>query len=136
MHRQPTHFWLRSCPFQYGIAYNHNWFEGADLSSLPRDLDYNGCPDSDEDGIPDKFDACPDQAGGSCYSGCPDRGVDPSTGSAFDADLDGISDCADRCPNTYGVGLTDGCPDLDMDGVPDHRDYWYVLSHVCILFCG
>jgi tetratricopeptide (TPR) repeat protein len=111
------------CPFQHGIAYNHNWFKGADLSSLPRDLDYNGCPDSDLDGIPDIFDTCPDQAGGSCYSGCPDRGVDPSTGSAFDADLDGISDCADRCPNTYGVSLTDGCPDLDMDGIPDHRDY-------------
>ena len=112
-----THF---RCPFVAGIDYNHGWTDGALPTGADRDpdLDFKGCPDQDNDGIPDEFDACPDQAGGTCYSGCPN-----TKGVEYDTDRDGVPDCADRCPNAYNVNTTDGCPDLDMDGTPDSRDY-------------
>ena len=112
-----THF---RCPFDAGIDYNHGWTDGELPTNADRDpdLDFKGCPDRDNDGIPDEFDACPDQAGGACYSGCPS-----TKGVGYDTDRDGVPDCADRCPSAYNVGTTDGCPDLDMDGTPDSRDY-------------
>ena len=108
------------CPYDFGIDYNHGWTNGALPTGADRDpnLDFKGCPDRDDDGIPDILDACPDQAGGSCYSGCPN-----SKGADYDTDRDGIVDCLDRCPNTYAVGTLDGCRDRDFDGVPDSRDY-------------
>ena len=114
------------CPFEAGIRYNHAWTFATkdDFSSLERNLDYHGCPDRDGDGIPDKFDACPTQAGGECYSGCPDKGIDPVTQEPYDGDMDGVSDCEDRCPGFYGPGSSGGCPDGDFDGTPDYRDYW------------
>ena len=114
------------CPFEAGIEYNHDWTFATkdDFSSLERNLDYHGCPDRDGDGIPDKFDACPTQAGGECYSGCPDKGIDPVTQEPYDGDMDGVPDCEDRCPGFYGPGSSGGCPDGDFDGTPDYRDYW------------
>jgi outer membrane protein OmpA-like peptidoglycan-associated protein len=85
----------------------------------------NGCPPSDRDGdgILDRDDACPAQAGprraDRAKTGCPAR----------DADNDGILDEADACPAQAGPRSDDpkknGCPpppDQDADGVPDADD--------------
>lgn len=71
-----------------------------------------GCPDSDEDGIADKDDACPDVAGVMAFNGCPD------------SDGDGIQDSEDECPQEAGVAALNGCPmrDADGDGVMDPED--------------
>ena len=70
----------------------------------------NGCPDRDLDGIPDKDDICPDVKGGKKTKGCPDR------------DNDGVADKDDDCPDTAGEVSLKGCPDSDKDGVPDKID--------------
>jgi len=65
--------------------------------------------DSDNDGIPDAYDKCPnepeDYDGFQDEDGCPDP----------DNDKDGIPDVMDKCPNTPedidGVLDEDGCPD-------------------------
>ena len=49
-----------------------------------------GAKDTDNDGIIDKEDACPDVAGLPQFNGCPD------------SDLDGIQDSADACPTEAG----------------------------------
>ncbi|MEZ4967965.1 MAG: hypothetical protein R2791_22180 [Saprospiraceae bacterium] len=36
----------------------------------------NGCPDLDNDGVPDKSDSCPDVSGTAKANGCPDRDND------------------------------------------------------------
>lgn len=74
------------------------------------------CPDSDNDGVPDKLDACPAQAGPAARSGCPEE--------APDADKDGVADKVDRCPSEPGPAANSGCPDRDQDkdGVVDRLD--------------
>jgi OmpA-OmpF porin, OOP family len=62
--------------------------------------------DSDQDGVPDAEDLCPQQAG--TARGCPD------------ADRDGVPDAEDLCPKEPGSAR--GCPDADHDGVPDAED--------------
>lgn len=66
--------------------------------------------DTDNDGIPDKDDACPTLAGRRDMKGCPDR------------DNDGITDGEDNCPEVAGLKQFNGCPDTDGDGVPDSAD--------------
>ncbi len=56
------------------------------------------CPDTDNDGILDANDNCPNQAGTSQHNGCPDT------------DGDGIPDIDDDCPNEHGHPENDGCP--------------------------
>jgi hypothetical protein len=78
--------------------------------------------DSDNDGIPDDVDQCPDvpedKDGFQDEDGCPD----------FDNDNDGIFDAQDQCPNEPedfdGFEDSDGCPDFDndRDGIPDKLD--------------
>lgn len=80
-------------------------------------VDTTGCPrDFDVDGVPDYQDMCPNTL--------PNIGVD-STGCAKDEDRDGVADDNDKCPAT-GKGIpvdTTGCPmDTDKDGVPDYQD--------------
>jgi OmpA-OmpF porin, OOP family len=78
--------------------------------------------DSDGDGIPDRLDACPDQAGVPNARGCPERAPDP------DPDKDGIVGSADKCPDQPedfdGFEDQDGCPDddNDKDGIADASD--------------
>lgn len=74
--------------------------------------------DSDQDGVPDDLDVCPDTPAGVQVNmlGCP-----------MDSDGDGVPDYLDKCPNTpaaaYGRIDTTGCPiDTDKDGVPDYID--------------
>ncbi|WP_198520250.1 OmpA family protein [Flavobacterium sp. 5] len=70
-----------------------------------------GCPlDKDIDGVADYLDKCPDLAGLSALNGCPDR------------DIDGVSDAEDRCPDVAGLLILKGCPDVDKDGVADIDD--------------
>jgi OOP family OmpA-OmpF porin len=73
-------------------------------------VEFNGCPDSDNDGIIDSKDACPTVAGLAALNGCPD------------ADADGIADNDDACPNEKGTKANNGCPDADGDSVVDKDD--------------
>ncbi len=66
--------------------------------------------DRDKDGVPDKVDRCPDQAGLANLEGCPDR------------DGDGIADNMDACPDVAGPANFNGCPDSDGDGIADNLD--------------
>jgi outer membrane protein OmpA-like peptidoglycan-associated protein len=69
--------------------------------------------DRDRDGIPDRYDQCPDAPedvdGFQDDDGCPD----------YDNDNDGIPDSLDKCPNKPedkdGFQDSDGCPDYDND---------------------
>nr|WP_262898908.1 OmpA family protein [Hymenobacter piscis] len=74
-----------------------------------------GCPDRDNDGVADKDDDCPDEAGLPALRGCPD------------ADGDGVADKNDKCPDTPAGTQVDGngCPlvtDADGDGIPNDQD--------------
>lgn len=71
---------------------------------------FNGCPDSDNDGIEDSKDDCPNEAGLAEFNGCPDT------------DGDGVADNKDNCPNVAGLKALAGCPDADADGVADNDD--------------
>jgi OmpA-OmpF porin, OOP family len=74
-------------------------------------VDENGCPvDTDKDGVPDYQDNCPDVAGVAALNGCPDR------------DNDGVADAQDECPDQPGTAALKGCPDADGDGVADKND--------------
>lgn len=82
--------------------------------------------DSDQDGIADTLDACPDRPedlnGIEDDDGCPE--------GTRDRDGDGIVDNQDRCPDQPedrdGVEDEDGCPDVtqdqDNDGIADEVD--------------
>ena len=71
---------------------------------------FNGCPDSDGDGIQDSEDSCPNEAGLAAFNGCPDT------------DGDGFPDKEDMCPEVAGLEQFNGCPDSDGDGVMDKND--------------
>jgi OOP family OmpA-OmpF porin len=73
-------------------------------------------PDSDNDGVPDRSDKCPNTPKGAKVDGA---------GCPTDADGDGVFDGIDQCANTTkGWPVDDkGCPkDTDGDGVPDGAD--------------
>lgn len=70
-------------------------------------------PDSDEDGVADHSDLCPDSPGVAGNRGCP-----------ADTDSDGLPDVQDQCPEQAGDLSFGGCPaDSDADGMPDDSDY-------------
>lgn len=79
-------------------------------------LENNGCPwgDADEDSITDNLDECPNEAGPIENNGCP----------WGDRDGDGITDNLDECPDEAGPIENNGCPwgDRDGDGVLDNVD--------------
>lgn len=72
--------------------------------------EFNGCPDRDGDKIIDKEDDCPDTVGLAEFRGCPDT------------DGDGVADKDDACPEVAGLKSMNGCPDTDGDGVTDASD--------------
>ena len=102
--------------------------------------------DSDNDGVVDEFDKCPETPSGSRVDkdGCPldsdrdgvydymDKCLGTPTGvkvdqdgCPLDSDRDGVYDYMDKCPGTpSGVQVDkDGCPlDSDRDGVYDYMD--------------
>jgi outer membrane protein OmpA-like peptidoglycan-associated protein len=71
--------------------------------------------DDDEDGVPNKYDKCPDTE--EKYR----NNVD-SVGCPMDSDGDGLLDADDACPNLPGPAEYKGCPDSDGDGVEDKMD--------------
>ncbi|MAB65537.1 MAG: hypothetical protein CL662_01735 [Bacteroidetes bacterium] len=97
----------------------------------------SGAKDSDNDGIKDKEDACPQIPGSVATNGCPDNDNDgiinskdlcPEVpGSAVnrgcaDSDGDSIVDFEDACPNIAGSLEFQGCADSDGDKIPDGND--------------
>jgi outer membrane protein OmpA-like peptidoglycan-associated protein len=81
---------------------------------------FGGVKDSDNDGVADDYDLCPNTPSGITVDefGCPVKIVQ-------DDDMDGISNEFDKCPDTpFGIKVdNEGCPtDLDGDGVPDYKD--------------
>jgi OOP family OmpA-OmpF porin len=80
-------------------------------------VDKDGCPlDSDKDGVPDYLDKCP---------GTPLGTAVDKNGCPLDSDNDGVPDYLDKCPGTpLGMAVDkDGCPlDSDHDGIPDYLD--------------
>jgi len=77
---------------------------------VPGLKEFEGCPDTDGDGIPDNKDACPEEAGSAELNGCPDT------------DGDGVADKDDACPDAAGSAEMNGCPDSDADGLADNVD--------------
>ena len=77
---------------------------------MPGLKEFEGCPDTDEDGIPDNEDDCPEDAGPAENKGCPDT------------DGDGVLDKDDTCPEVAGLAELNGCPDADEDGTADQDD--------------
>jgi len=89
------------------------------LDGCPKEagpIENNGCPwlDKDEDGILDNADACPEVSGPVENNGCP----------WGDTDSDGVFDNDDACPNEFGPAANNGCPwaDTDNDGIADKDD--------------
>lgn len=66
--------------------------------------------DTDEDGVPNDYDLCPNTPGIAELGGCPDT------------DGDGVIDKDDLCPNKKGLPQFGGCPDTDGDGFADNKD--------------
>ena len=63
-----------------------------------------GKKDSDGDGVPNKVDDCPEEAGSELNNGCP----------LEDRDGDGVPDNEDDCPDMFGDAKSNGCPNLAM----------------------
>ena len=74
--------------------------------------------DSDEDGVKDIFDDCPNTPSGAPVNekGCAD--------SQIDSDKDGITDDIDNCPGTPESSIVNsqGCADSDLDLITDNID--------------
>jgi outer membrane protein OmpA-like peptidoglycan-associated protein len=126
------HYRLVGGPFEVGAAF------GPGLGQAPGSADFRVLamlgyapespappPDRDEDGIPDKLDACLVLKGvesiDPLLNGCPE--------APLDRDGDAIPDGFDACPTVpgehSGVRKTHGCPkpkDTDGDGVFDPDD--------------
>ncbi|MEM7086118.1 MAG: OmpA family protein [Bacteroidota bacterium] len=85
----------------------------------------NGCPeiDTDEDGVPDAYDDCPNEPGPDTNRGCPEEDTGINL-SRGDRDGDGVLDSEDDCPSVPGPASNKGCPyvDSDEDGVLDKDD--------------
>lgn len=81
---------------------------------VPGTINTPGCADTDDDGIPDFADACPELSGLKKYNGCP----------IPDTDGDGMNDEEDSCITIAGVSEFNGCPvpDSDGDGLNDWED--------------
>jgi OOP family OmpA-OmpF porin len=70
------------------------------VKDVEDELEARAIVDTDGDGVPDEFDACPDTPGVWAQGGCPDT------------DGDGIADHIDECPETPGTFRYQGCPDV------------------------
>jgi OOP family OmpA-OmpF porin len=62
-------------------------------------IDLLNTNDSDNDGVANANDKCPNITGLAKYSGCPDT------------DKDGFPDYQDKCPNEFGTVFNMGCPE-------------------------
>lgn len=71
--------------------------------------------DSDLDGVHDRRDACPNEAGSVFNLGCPLENNQLLSAyydklKSTDSDLDGVPDDKDECVNLYGSPFNLGCP--------------------------
>lgn len=80
------------------------------------------CKDEDKDGICDKEDKCPKEAGTKDNNGCPEKKKEDK--KCEDKDSDGLCDVDDQCPDYPGPKSNKGCPlnDRDGDGIRDDID--------------
>ena len=67
----------------------------------------DGCPDADEDAVPDSTDNCPTVSNPGQQNG--DGRADGGDACDNDLDNDGRANSADACPTVYAV-TADGCP--------------------------
>lgn len=117
--------------YRFSLEDRPGWHHGIGATFFFGDVD------SDEDGILDKDDRCPDVKGVASLAGCPDRDGDgigdaedkcpdlPGVATAMgcpDRDGDGFADGDDRCPDVAGIAAFAGCPDRDGDGITDAED--------------
>ncbi|MDX1904858.1 MAG: OmpA family protein [Thermonemataceae bacterium] len=112
----PFDYWVHNL----GLKFNVGKAKDEDTDGVPDRKDkcpneagkkeLMGCPDRDNDGIADGDDACPDEAGTAEFKGCPDR------------DGDKVIDKDDACPDAAGLAALQGCPDKDGDGIADKDD--------------
>jgi outer membrane protein OmpA-like peptidoglycan-associated protein len=77
---------------------------------VPGLVKFDGCPDTDNDSVPDNKDECLNVKGTVAANGCPD------------IDGDGVKDLQDSCVNEKGSAKLNGCPDKDNDGIADKYD--------------
>lgn len=89
----------------------------------------NNKKDSDNDGVKDKKDYCPNTDMDFFRSQCPNlkkkKQFVNKHGCHLDDDKDGIHNCYDQCPDTpFGIETDSlGCPlDTDKDGIYDYQD--------------
>lgn len=98
-----------------------DYLDGVSQAGNPADKDWYGFAgatisyrivekDTDNDGIADSQDLCPDIPGKKKDRGCPD------------SDGDGVVDTKDECPLLPGKRKLKGCPDSDNDGIADQED--------------
>lgn len=66
-------------------------------------IEFNGCPDTDGDGIQDEEDDCLNTPGTPAFNECPDT------------DGDGVKDLEDQCPDEAGTIENDGCPEITQE---------------------
>jgi len=103
-----TGFNIRVGPLCIGTNNLKPWF-GGDVAAMSAyallkiSIPYKLITDQDGDGVRDKYDACPDDAGGIATNGCPDR------------DNDLVPDKDDQCPNQPGTAVNKGCPPKAVD---------------------
>jgi outer membrane protein OmpA-like peptidoglycan-associated protein len=127
-----SHYRVDGGPFEIGAALAPGFGQGAGSADYRAIISLGYAPetpapppDEDEDGVPDKSDACPTLRGvpfdDPLLHGCPE--AEP------DRDGDAIPDQHDACPRAAGEPTADrrthGCPkrvDTDRDGVPDRAD--------------
>ena len=76
-------------------------------------MEMNGCPDADGDGVADKDDECPSEAGPAENNGCPWP----------DTDGDGVLDKDDECPDTAGTVANNGCPEVTEEVQAQLNEY-------------
>ena len=92
--------------------------EGIESHSISECSDVTPGQDSDNDGVIDIYDQCPETPIGEVVDeyGCPL--------SQLDSDDDGVTDDTDECPDTpEGSEVNEiGCADTDEDGVNDNSD--------------
>ncbi len=66
--------------------------------------------DTDEDGVPDNKDFCPDVQGPKSNKGCPENITPPPRAFIQDRDRDGVDNTLDACPDIPGSEADGGCP--------------------------
>ena len=131
----------------YDLNYQADPFEigmGTPLSVKTQLFTIGGTPpqDSDNDGVPDSEDNCPND-----YN--PDQadsdgdGVGDACDTGYDSDGDGVPDDEDNCPNTYnpdqadsdGDGIGDACDTNGGQPVVDIDISTYIIGATMTLGC-